>query len=117
MIQGVGSWVKSDQGKRVTFDITTGNDSAGKTDHYLVLEEIDGFWEVFPSIFIIGDYMFPTINQSEKIKLPISILESKGSITSVSNATGKYSTYLNEETYNKLLNPSYVYFEIQGCQR
>lgn len=116
-IKGVGNWVKSQQGKRIAFDMSAGKNAEGKTDHFLILEVTDGFFEVFPRTFRIGDHMFLTLNQSEKIKLPVSSILSQGSFIAVRNATGKFSVYLNEETYNKLLNANYVYFEIQASQR
>lgn len=116
-IRTQNNWVKSEQGYYLAFDIVIGKDSNGEKDHFLILKTNAGFSLLARPSFSIGDHIFITIDESERIKLSPSILGSRGKFLILSNATFEHSVYIDEETYNKILNASYVYFEIQNSPR
>jgi|GEM_PF-2597697 len=94
--------------------MTIGKDLNGRTDHFLVLDVDNVSLNVWAPYFSIGNIMFLTLDNSEKIKLNRSIFGSHGKFFHLKSANYAYNIYLDDETYNKIINAKSIYFEIQG---
>lgn len=117
LITGTGNVVKSQQGKEISFNMTIGKDAEGRSDRFLVLEVSNGSIALWNRDFNIGEMMFLTLDNSERIKLNPSISGSKGKFFYLQSANYAHNVYLDDETYNKIINANSIYFEVQGSPR